>query len=167
MKKLLLSLLSLLLVFAMVMTLSACGSKSNEPAEPTGNTEVKEPEEIKEPEAPKTLEDFAAADPSILGNFKAGNDSEYITASIKENTLIISYDFSKDTTNGLTEELVKTDLFRDSLKEGLANGSSTFEEVAKSLEDQYGVQGVAVLVEYTWKDYVIYSETYTAPGTDK
>ena len=166
MKRTIILVLSLILVLGMAALLTSCGSSSDKPAANSVNTETKAPE-TKAPETPKTLEEITNADSSIMKNIQSGADSEFITVSIKGNTLTYSYDFSKNKESGLTEELARSETLKNSLKDSMAKQQTVFEGIAADLESKAGIKGISVVVEYTWKDYVIHSETYTSQKADK
>lgn len=127
------------LIAVMAFALAACGAKT------------------------KTLESYISKDKTAADEINKAADEAGMTVDIKDNTVTYIYDISNmgDT---ITEELAKSAEIKSSLDQALDSAGDTFVSLCKSLEDEAKVEGVQIVVRYTFKDYVITERTFTSAG---
>lgn len=173
MKKKVLLVLLLILALAMTMLFTGCGGSSSDTAAPSETAEesseaetAEEPAQTEEPAAPLTFEEYAKNDSSIQDQLGVDEKSG-IFVDIKGNELIFTYDYSKMDGN-FTREGIVNDGFKKNLEEIMTeNGAgSTFGNIAKTMEDASGIEGITVTVEYTWEDEVVYSQSFTSADAE-
>ena len=190
MKKKLLLVLVLILALCISMLITGCGGSNEQTADPAETaetneqaeteepadtetpdgepadepTETTEPAETSEPEAPLTFEEFAKNDSSIQDKIGV-DESSGVSVAIEGNELIYTYDFSK-MDGDYKEETIKSDDVKNALKDALAENGATFGNIAKVMEEASGIEGVSVVVEYTWEGDEVFSQTFTSADAE-
>jgi uncharacterized lipoprotein YehR (DUF1307 family) len=131
---------ALLLIFVMMMSVmaSACNS------------------------APKTIEEYINKDKDAMAEVQKAADSSGLTVDFKGNDVIYTYDLAG--LDGVTEEVVKSDMMVEQLSSALDNTGSTFASLCKQLEDESKITGVQIVVNYTYGDEVIITKTFNSSG---
>lgn len=131
---------ALLLIFVMMMSVmaSACNS------------------------APKTIEEYINKDKDAMAEVQKAADSSGLTVDFKGNDVIYTYDLAG--LDGVTEEVVKSDMMVEQLSSALDNTGSTFASLCKQLEDESKITGVQIVVNYTYGDEVIVTKTFNSSG---
>lgn len=111
---------------------------------------------------PKTLEEFVNNDEDAMEDIQETADESGLKVEIKENDVIYSYDISDY--DGMTEEIAKGDQMVSALESALGDATDTFTELCSDLEEESGIEGVRILVNYTYKDENLVSKTYDKSG---
>jgi PBP1b-binding outer membrane lipoprotein LpoB len=111
---------------------------------------------------PKTLESVVNSDSSIAEDITSSTEGSGVTVDIKENTVTYTYDFAN--IESITDEVVAQEEFVNQIETALAGQESTFVGVAKTCEEETGVNGVLVKVIYKYKDKELVSSTYDVNG---
>lgn len=134
---------ALLLIFVMMMSVmaSACNS------------------------APKTIEEYINKDKDAMAEVQKAADSSGLTVDFKGNDVIYTYDLAG--LDGVTEEVVKSDLMVEQLSSALDNTGNTFASLCKQLEDESKITGVQIVVNYTYGDEVIVTKTFNSSESVK
>ncbi|MCQ2567481.1 MAG: DUF4854 domain-containing protein [Mogibacterium sp.] len=112
---------------------------------------------------PMTFESFINADPSILESVDAqlvSGQSSDISYEIKGNE--ISYTFEMSGTDGMTEDIVNSDIVKESLETGMKNQASSFKSLANSLAGISKIDGIRIIVSYTYNGDTVLTETFEA-----
>lgn len=111
---------------------------------------------------PKTLEEFVNNDEEAMEDIQETADESGLKVEIKENDVIYSYDISDY--EGMTEEIAKGDQMIKALDAALDDAGETFTDLCKDLEEESGIEGVRIMVNYTYKDDELVSKTYDKSG---
>lgn len=141
-KKCLISLLLMILISAAV-SMSACKSATPEP---------------------QTLEDFAKNNEDIQESIDSAATDSNVVVEIKGNDIIYTFDLAN--MEDYTEELVHNEQVVENLKNALDQSASTFEGIARSVQDATGIQGIRTIVKYVYGDEEIAAQTFTVPAGD-
>ena len=133
-------LIALLLSFVMMMSVmaSACSS------------------------TPKTIEEYINNDKDAMAEVQKAADASGLTVDFKGNDVIYTYDLSG--IDGVTEENIKSDVMVENLSNALAGQGETFASLCKQLEEESKIEGVQIVVNYTYGDEVIVSKTFNSSG---
>ena len=143
---------SLIMIIALISVMTAaCAKKPEEP--------VPDP----------TLESFMAEHPDVLKEIEAsasGGEKSGVRIDVSGNDLIYTYDIAN--VEDVDEDFAKSDATKESLTKSLDAQGDNFRSVASSIEtilQEAGVEieGVRVVVNYTYGDEVIVSGTFE-PG---
>ena len=130
-------LISLTLVLAML--LSACGSKE-----------------------PDTLESFINNDEEAKASIEQQATDSGLDVKIEGNVVTYTYDL-KDV-DGMTDEMAASDIMKESLETALNNSSDQFVSLCKQLEDESQIEGISLVVTYTYNGETLVSKTFTSGG---
>ncbi|MBQ6455996.1 MAG: DUF4854 domain-containing protein [Mogibacterium sp.] len=133
-------LIALLLSFVMMMSVmaSACSS------------------------TPKTIEEYINNDKDAMAEVQKAADASGLTVDFKGNDVIYTYDLSG--IDGVTEENIKSDVMVENLSNALAGQGETFASLCKQLEEESKIEGVQIVVNYTYGDEVIVTKTFNSSG---
>ena len=164
------NLLILLLIVAVAasMLFTACSKSSNESAQPEeaaeeASEEVEETteavEEENEPaEADMTLEQYMAEHPDVWEEaLEATEQNEGLEMEIKDNTIYYYFDLGA---LGFTADTMAMDA-KGALDTALEDGKSTFAENCKSLEEEIGIEGIHMNINYLWEGELVTSRDFT------
>lgn len=119
------------IIAVMVLTFTACGGNKN-------------------------LEQYAKGT-DVAARLEA--DIDGMSASIKGNDVILSYDVS---CIGIDTESSNQKVLNASLQDALEQNAEMYEEQVQSLEKESEIKGVKLTVRYTLGDEVLAEETYTS-----
>lgn len=134
------SIIALLLTFVMSMSIFAAScSKKPETIEEYVNNNQEEMEEVKK-----------TADESGLAIDFSGND--------------VIYSMDLASMEGVTEDIVKSDVMKDNLVSALEGLTDRFTGLCGQLEEQSGIKGAQIIVNYTYGDEVIVTKTFNSSG---
>ena len=133
-------LIALLLSFVMMMSVmaSACSS------------------------TPKTIEEYINSDKDAMAEVQKAADASGLTVDFKGNDVIYTYDLSG--IDGVTEENIKSDVMVENLSNALAGQGETFASLCKQLEEESKIEGIQIVVNYTYGDEVIVTKTFNSSG---
>ena len=134
------SIVAMLLAFVMTFSLmaTACGS-------------------------PKTIEEYINKDKDAAEQVQKAADTAGLTVNFKENDVVYTYDLSS--INNVTEEVIKSDMMKEQLASALDSTADTFVGLCKQLEEESKIEGIQIIVNYTYGDEVIVTKTFNSSGT--
>ena len=147
---------SLCMVFCLI--LSACGNK------PAGS--ASDAVEEKETENALTLESLVASDSALQEEIALYADAyDGLTIEVEGNDFIYNYDMTLLTT-GIDEETLKSEAMKSALESAMAEQKTTFGSLCKTLEDQNGLTGIRIIVNYTLGDDLLVSGTFSSADAE-
>ena len=131
---------ALLLIFVMMMSVmaSACNS------------------------TPKTLEEYITKDKDALEVVQKSADSAGMNVEFKGNDAIYTYDL--EGIEGVNEEVAKSDMMVEQLNSIFDDKESTYSSICKQLEEDSKLEGVQIIINYTYGDEVIVTKTFNSSG---
>ena len=109
--------------------------------------------------SPSNLEEYIAQNEDALSSLQNSSE-EGMAVTAEGNNLVYTYDLSK--VDGYTEDIATNEATIAALESALDGGASTFQNIAKVLEDQTEIGGIQVIVKYNWKDQVLVEKTFTS-----
>lgn len=127
------------LTLIMAMALSACGSKE-----------------------PDTLEKYIQNDEQASAEIQQTADTNGLEVSIKGNDVVYTYDLKNF--EGVTEDLAKSDTMKESLASALNDAGSTFSDLCKQLEEGSKIEGIQIIVNYTYDGETLVTKTFNKDG---
>lgn len=127
------------LTLVMAMALSACGSKE-----------------------PDTLEKYIQNDEKASAEIQQTADTNGLEVSIKGNDVVYTYDLNNF--EGVTEELAKSDTMKESLASALTSAGTTFSDLCKQLEEGSKIEGIQIIVNYTYDGETLVTKTFNKDG---
>lgn len=133
-------LLALLLSFVMMMSVMASGCSNS----------------------PKTLEEYIQNNKEAAEEVQSAADTAGLALSFSGNDVIYSYDLS--TLDNVTEEVAKSDMMVEQLGSALDGTSETFVGLCKQLEEESKIEGIQIVVNYTYGDEVLVTKTFNSSG---
>ena len=133
-------LISLLLAFVMTMSLMATACHS----------------------APKTIEEYINNDKEAMKEVQDAADTAGLAVEFSSNDVIYTYDLSK--IDGATEEVLKSDIMIEQLTSALDSTSETFIGLCKQLEEESKIEGIHIVINYTFGDEVLVTKTFDVNG---
>ena len=153
------SIIALLVALCLVFcfTLTACGGNSDEPSD----AQEEAAEETVEEEI-ETLETIINNDSSLKEQVASGSGQEGLTIEVKDND--INYIFDMTAISDLSEEQLKDPAMIEALDNALDEGKDQFINLCTTLEDQTGLEGVHMIVTYTYKEDVLTTRTFDHTG---
>lgn len=133
------SIVAMLLAFVMTFSLmaTACGS-------------------------PKTIEEYINKDKDAAEQVQKAADTAGLTVNFKGNDVVYTYDLSS--INNVTEEVIKSDMMKEQLASALDSTADTFVGLCKQLEEESKIEGIQIIVNYTYGDEVIVTKTFNSSG---
>ena len=133
------SIVAMLLAFVMTFSLmaTACGS-------------------------PKTIEEYINKDKDAAEQVQKAADTAGLTVNFRENDVVYTYDLSS--INNVTEEVIKSDMMKEQLASALDSTADTFVGLCKQLEEESKIEGIQIIVNYTYGDEVIVTKTFNSSG---
>lgn len=134
-KKLFTTAISFILVFAML--LSACSKKE-----------------------PDTLETLMKSDSEVLGSIQQDAESSGVKLSISGNEITYEYDISNQ--NDVDEKMLENEEYIKKYNTALDAGAGIFEDYVKQTEEASEIEGISMIVKYTYKGKEIASRTFTS-----
>ena len=109
---------------------------------------------------PDTIESLVNSDEELATSIQKQAEAVGCDMDIKDN--IITYTFDISTVDGITEELIRSDEFVESLKASIESQDEALSEFCKSVEKETDVEGVVLNVIYKFGDKEIVSSTFSA-----
>ena len=109
--------------------------------------------------SPSNLEEYIAQNEDALSSLQNASE-EGMAVTAEGNNLVYTYDLSK--VDSYTEDIATNEVTISALESALDGGASTFQNIAKVLEDQTEIDGIQVVVKYNWKDQVLVEKTFTS-----
>lgn len=109
---------------------------------------------------PSTLEEFAAGNEDIQKSIDNAAADSNTKVTIKGNEIIYSYDLAN--TDGYSDEIVHDEQIVADLEKSLDKSASTFENIAGSVQEASGIEGIKTTVIYKFGDETIVKRTFTA-----
>lgn len=132
--------ISLIISFVMMMSVFATGCSS----------------------APKTIEEYINSDSDAQAEVQEAADSAGLAVEFSGNDIIYTFDIS--TIDGVTEEVGKSDIMVEQLTSALESQGDTFVGLVGQLEEESKIEGVQIVVNYTYGDDVLVTKTFNASG---
>ena len=111
---------------------------------------------------PKTLEEYINNDKEAMEEVQEAADQSGLAVSFSGNDVIYTFDLA--TIEGSTEEVIKSDIMKEQLTSALDSTSDTFTGLCKQLEEESKIEGVQIVINYTYGDEVIITKTFTSSG---
>ena len=135
------SIIALILSLALVMALflTSCGSKT-----------------------PQTLEDYVNSDEETSEQIEEVAETSGLQVEIKGNDVIYTYDLASY--DGMNEDLAKSEQMISSLTSALDKTSDSFTGLCSQLEEETEIEGVQIIVNYTFGDEVLVTSTFNKDG---
>ena len=135
------SIIALILSLALVMALflTSCGSK-----------------------APQTLEDYVNSDEETSEQIEEVAETSGLQVEIKGNDVIYTYDLASY--DGMNEDLAKSEQMISSLTSALDKTAESFTGLCSQLEEETEIEGVQIIVNYTFGDEVLVTSTFNKDG---
>ena len=112
--------------------------------------------------APKTIEEYINNDKEAMEEVQDAADTSGLEVSFSENDVIYTYDLSK--IDGATEEVIKSDIMIEQLTSALDSTGETFMGLCKQLEEESKIEGVHIVINYTYGDEVLVTKTFDSNG---
>lgn len=111
---------------------------------------------------PESLEEFVNSNEDSMEDIQKTADESGLKVEIKGNEVTYSYDISDY--EGMTEEIAKGDQMKKALEDALNDASDTFTGLCGDLEEESGIEGVTIKVNYTYKDENLITTVYDKSG---
>ncbi len=133
------SIIAFLLCFVMMLSvfLTACGS-------------------------PKTIEEYIGKNKEAAEEVQQAADTAGLAVDFSGNDVIYTYDIS--TIDGVTEEVGKSDMMIEQLGAALDSQGNTFVGLCKQLEEESKIEGVQIIINYTFGEEVLVTKTFNSSG---
>ena len=112
--------------------------------------------------SPKTIEEYINSDKDAQAEVQEAADTAGLAVEFSGNDVIYTYDISS--IDGVTEEVGKSDIMVEQLTSALESQGSTFVGLCGQLEEQSKIEGVQIVVNYTFGDEVLVSKTFNSSG---
>ena len=112
--------------------------------------------------SPKTIEEYINKDKDAAEQVQKAADTAGLTVNFKENDVVYTYDLSS--INNVTEEVIKSDMMKEQLASALDSTADTFVGLCKQLEEESKIEGIQIIVNYTYGDEVIVTKTFNSSG---
>ncbi|MBQ3292601.1 MAG: DUF4854 domain-containing protein [Mogibacterium sp.] len=135
------SIIALIITFAMVMSLfiTSCGSKE-----------------------PETIESFVNSNKEAADQIKEAAENSGLDVTITGNDVIYTYDLKNY--EGMTADLAKSEQLTSSLEAALTQSEESFVNLCSQLEEQSKIEGVQIIVNYSFEDEVLVTKTFNSSG---
>lgn len=111
---------------------------------------------------PDNLESFLKSNDEVKTDIDAAAESAGMTVEVKGNDVIYTYDLSN--IEGVTEDMLKDEAMINTLQTSLDSMEDTFVETCKKLEEETGFTGIKMIVNFTYGDEVLVTQTFTSAG---
>lgn len=112
--------------------------------------------------SPKTIEEYINKDKEAQEQVQQAADQAGLTVAFKGNDVIYTYDLSS--IENVTEEVIKSDIMVEQLTSTLESTGDTFSGLCKQLEEESKIEGIQIVVNYTYGDEVIVTKTFNSSG---
>lgn len=111
---------------------------------------------------PKTIEEYVAKDKEASEQVQKAADTAGLTVSFEENDVVYTYDLAS--IENVNEEVIKSDMMKEQLTSALDSTTDTFVGLCKQLEEESKIEGVQIVVNYTYGDEIIVTKTFNSSG---
>ena len=112
--------------------------------------------------SPKTIEEYINKDKEAAEQVQKAADSAGLTVSFSGNDVVYTYDLAS--IDNVTEEVIKSDMMKEQLASALDSTKDTFVGLCKQLEEESKIEGIQIVVNYTYGDEVIVTKTFNSSG---
>ena len=136
-KKILTAVMAIVMMSALFLT--ACGSKTT------------------------TLESYVNDNSDVreqLDKALGSAEDQGVKVDIQGNDII--YTFALASLDGITEEIAKSDEIKSAFEEAMDGQADAFKSVASQMVEATGIEGIRVIVNYTYEDEVVATGTFEA-----
>lgn len=113
---------------------------------------------------PKTIEEYIQNDKEAAEKLQEVADTAGLAIDFSGNDVIYTYDIS--TIENVTEEIGKSDMMKEQLAAALESQGNTFVGLCKQLEEESKIEGVKIVINYTFGDEVLVNKTFNASGAE-
>ena len=115
--------------------------------------------------APKTIEEYVQKNSESMEEVQKAADTAGLTVAFSGNDVIYTYDMSQ--IDGVTEDVIKSDIMIEQLSSALDSNADTFVSLCKQLEEESKIEGVQIVINYTFGEEEIIKKTYNSSGEVK
>ena len=112
--------------------------------------------------APQTLEDYIQNDAEASQQIEETAQSAGLDVAISGNNVTYTYDLKNY--EGMTEEVAKSEKMVDSLGSTLDAAGETFSDLCAKLEEESKIEGIQIIVNYTYDGENLVSRTFNKDG---
>jgi hypothetical protein len=112
--------------------------------------------------SPKTIEEYVAKDKEASEQVQKAADTAGLTVDFSGNDVIYTYDLAS--IDNVTEEVIKSDMMKEQLASALDSTTDNFVGLCKQLEEESKIEGIQIIVNYTYGDEVIVTKTFNSTG---
>ncbi len=112
--------------------------------------------------SPKTIEEYVAKDKEASEQVQKAADTAGLTVDFSGNDVIYTYDLAS--IDNVTEEVIKSDMMKEQLASALDSTTDNFVGLCKQLEEESKIEGIQIIVNYTYGDEVIVTKTFNSSG---
>ena len=113
----------------------------------------------------KTIEEYVKNDTDAMAKIKSAAADGGLDVTYSGNDIIFTYDLSS--LEDVTEEVIKSDIMLEQLTSDLDSEGETFGDMCKKLEEQSGIEGIQIVIKYTYGDETIITKTFNSSGVVK
>ncbi len=103
--------------------------------------------------SPKTIEEYIEKDKEAAEQVQKAADTAGLTVDFSGNDVVYTYDLAS--IDNVTEEVIKSDMMKEQLSSALDSTTDTFVGLCKQLEEESKIEGIQIVVNYTYGDEVI------------
>ena len=114
--------------------------------------------------APETIEEYLSNQPESMEDLKQNAEKSGLELSISGNDITYSYDISNY--EDMTEDLAKSDKIVEALGDALEDSADNFSELCTKLEEESNIEGIRIIVKYSYGDEELVSKTFTSSGAE-
>lgn len=135
------SIISILISFTMIfaMILSACSKE------------------------PDTLEKYISSNEEDKQQIEQVAQDAGLEVTITGNDVNYTYDLKNF--EGMTDELAKSDVLKESLASALSANASSFTSLCGQLEEESKIEGIQIIVTYTYDGETLVTQKFNKEGT--
>lgn len=112
--------------------------------------------------SPKTIEEYIEKDKEAAEQVQKAADTAGLTVDFSGNDVVYTYDLAS--IDNVTEEVIKSDMMKEQLSSALDLTTDTFVGLCKQLEEESKIEGIQIVVNYTYGDEVIVTKTFNSSG---
>lgn len=109
---------------------------------------------------PKSLEEYISNDQEAMDQINDTATQAGLDVSISGNDVVYTYDLKNF--DGMTEDLAKNDTMVASLESALDSAGSTFVGLCQQLEEETKIEGIQIIVNYTYDGETLVTKTFTS-----
>ena len=116
---------------------------------------------------PSSLEEYLSQNSDAQKEFEtavAAAEEQGMTVEVTGNEIIFTFDLN--TVDGMTEELAKSDEFKTAFDSAMESQGDNFKELASSMAEMTGIDGISVVVNYAYDGEIVSSGTFTQDGSE-